>query len=50
MSWQYNGCAKWIDVVNWCRENLCGCWHTNGFETIHFNSEKDYAWFMLRWS
>lgn len=46
--WQYNGCAAWYDIFIWCQDNLKYCWH-NGFETFHFDDEKEYAWFLLRW-
>ena len=54
-SWQYNGVAPWAEIVQWCIENLYHGghyepkWHT-GPETIYFSDEKEYAWFLLRWS
>ena len=46
--WQYNGVAPWEDIVRWCYANLQGEWSA-AWETIHFKSEGDYAWFVLRW-
>lgn len=48
-SWQYNGVALWQEVWDWCRNNFDYCW-TNHYDTIHFDDEKEYAWFLLRWS
>ena len=55
-SWQYNGVAPWLDIINWCMDNLYHGghyepnWYTNHHETIYFKDKKEYAWFLLRWS
>lgn len=48
MRWQYNGAAPWDEIIEWCYANLDGKWSAN-WDTISFRSEKDYAWFLLRW-
>lgn len=54
-SWQYNGVAPWAEIVRWCMDNLYHGghyepnWYT-GPETFYFSDEKEYAWFLLRWS
>ena len=54
--WQYNGVAPWQEIVVWCMDNLYHGghyepnWFTNNRETIYFTDEKEYAWFLLRWS
>ena len=54
--WQYNGVALWIDIINWCMDNLYHGghyepnWGTNHRETLWFKDEKEYAWFLLRWT
>lgn len=47
--WQYNGAAQWQEIYIWCRDNLNHYW-SNGSDTFHFDDEKEYAWFLLRWS
>lgn len=53
MEWQYNGVAHWIEIIRWCSITF-GIgntrWYTNGWETIYFTHERDYAWFLLRWA
>jgi len=52
-SWQYNGVAPMAEVIKWCLTTFGDppvTWHSNGFETIYFRDEKDYAWFMLKWA
>jgi len=47
--WQYNGIAPFEEISDWCRNNLKG--HTYiPYETIWFSNERDYHWFLLRWS
>ena len=48
VQWQYNGCAPWNDIVQWCYPNLHGKWFAD-WETIYFKSEQDYFLFKLRW-
>jgi len=50
MSWQYNGCAKWTDITDWCDNCLEDDWYTNGSETIYFISGPAYTLFLLRWN
>lgn len=47
--YQYDGRAKWVDILAWCSKNIDGQFYCNGFETIAFDNEKAYAWFLLRW-
>ena len=48
--WQYNGCAPWDEIVQWCADHLSDkVWVTNKFETIQFYSEADYTAFLLKW-
>jgi hypothetical protein len=49
VQWQYNGCAPWNDIVQWCYPNLHSEWLAS-WETIYFKSEHDYFLFKLRWS
>jgi hypothetical protein len=46
VQWQYNGCAPWNDIVQWCYPNLHGKWFAD-WETIYFKSEHDYFLFKL---
>ena len=53
-SWQYNGVASWLDIIDWCLDNLYHGGHYepnwwSKYETIYFKDEKEYAWFLLRW-
>ena len=48
--WQYNGCAYWEDIINWCQDNIPQKYHTNGSETIFFENEKYYTMFLLKWT
>ena len=49
------GSGQWDEKVQWCRENL---YHGGHYEPnwrilypyIEFDNEKEYVWFMLRWS
>ena len=48
--WQYNGCAKFDDLIDWCSENCTmdgWDWYN---ETIYFYFGEEYTWFLLRWS
>jgi len=49
----------YTDVVHWCREQFgphprnpdaWSRWEHKYEDKIYFRDEKDYAWFMLRWS
>ena len=48
-SWQYNGVAKFEDVMFWCEEHFGNNWIWN-FETIYFKTKEDKMMFALRWS
>jgi hypothetical protein len=48
-SWQYNGAAPFIDILQWCYDNFGYDNWSATWETISFDDEKDYAWFVLRW-
>jgi hypothetical protein len=48
-----------FEILAWCsqqfgpypaRPDAWSRWVNNYSEKIHFRDEKDYAWFMLRWS
>ena len=49
-SWQYNGVAPWTDIVNWCWDTYPVGSVYHRFETIHFQNERDYTLFLLRWA
>lgn len=54
-TWQYNGVATWHEIIRWCTDNLYHGGHYepnwwSKYETIYFKDEKEYAWFLLRWS
>jgi hypothetical protein len=38
-----------VDITYWLKENCQGAYERNGRDFI-FESEKDAAWFILRWS
>ena len=48
--WQYNGVSTWDEVTAWCRTHIPNQWCTNNYETLWFNTEQAYAWFLLRWA
>jgi hypothetical protein len=48
-SWQYNGAAPFIDILQWCFDTFESANWSSNWDTISFDNEKDYAWFMLRW-
>lgn len=50
MRWQYNGVARWTDVVDWCYANLEPEQYYPRWETITFYNEQAYTLFLLRWS
>lgn len=50
MKWQYNGVAKMSEILDWCMEHILYYFWYDGFDTIHFNSDKAYTMFMLKWS
>ena len=51
----YAAGGNWEEKLNWCQENL---YHGGHYEPkwrtqypfIVFEDEKEYIWFMLRWS
>ena len=47
--WQFKGLDEFDNILIWCQVNL-----DNNFvwdwETIYFKSEKDKAFFLLRWA
>lgn len=47
--WQYNGVASWDEILTWCVANMVHR-HQTDWETIRFTDERDYVWFMMRWS
>jgi hypothetical protein len=47
-SWQYNGVAPWLQIVDWCVENTKQTY--SSCETIYFPDEREYTLFLLRWS
>jgi len=49
MSWQYNGVAPWNDIVSWCNTMIPNDVWSNGCETLSFDNEAAYVWFLLRW-
>lgn len=48
LTWQYNGCATWDDIVAWCHQNIKDYSAHN--ETIWFYTEADKTMFLLRWA
>ena len=48
-SWQFNGVAPFDDVIVWCEQHLGNNYIWN-FDTIYFKSERDRAFFLLRWT
>jgi len=46
--WQYNGAAKFTDMLIWCEQHLGNNFVWN-FETVYFKTEKDKVVFLLRW-
>lgn len=50
LTWQYNGCAPWIDILFWCNTNLGEWSYNHKFETIFFYTEADETMFLLRWA
>ena len=51
-AWQYNGCAPWADLINWCYDHL-GIEGDNWYgynETIYFHGEKHFTAFCLKWA
>jgi len=51
-TWQYNGLAPIEEIIKWCRTAFGhdnNQWHYPGHESIYFEREQDYAWFLLRW-
>jgi hypothetical protein len=50
MYWQYNGCAYWEDIVNWCNDHIAGRYKYNGWETLQFLDPAAYTAFILRWA
>ena len=50
LTWQYNGCASFDEIVKWCEEHIGTLLYSYKFETIFFYTEADYTMFLLRWS
>ena len=56
LSWQYNGVAHWVDILEWCYHNLYHGgnyepnWYTNNRDTFYFKDPKEYTLFLLRWT
>lgn len=48
--WQWNGVAKFVEIIDWCQDNF----GSNGWdfkhETFMFDDEKKFVLFLLRWS
>lgn len=49
-TWQYNGAAKWIEIIVWCMFNIDGHYDHNGADTISFTDDEAYTLFLLRWN
>ena len=49
-TWQYNGVARWYEIIEWCNEHIGTRFSTHQYETIYFVREEDYTMFMLRWA
>jgi hypothetical protein len=49
MTWQYNGCAPWTQIIAWCSLNIPGRFWIASGETIAFDDGAAYTWFLLRW-
>ncbi len=50
ISWQYNGIAPWSELIKWCSD-MFGKGNVNAtWDTIYFNTQKEYVLFLLRWS
>jgi hypothetical protein len=53
LTWQYNGCAPWEEIVVWCANHIENEWyahHDAHHETIWFYTEADKMVFLLRWA
>ena len=48
--WQYNGCAKFDAIVEWCATNCTMDGWDYHHETIYFYFGEEYTLFLLRWS
>ena len=48
-SWQYNGIAPFVEILQWCEKNFDNNWIWN-WETIYFKREEDKTMFLLRWA
>lgn len=47
LTWQYNGCAPWAEIVAWCDKNIET--YAAHHETIWFYTPEDETMFLLRW-
>ncbi len=47
--WQFNGLDKFDEILIWCEQHL-GNNFIWDWETIYFKTEKDRAFFLLRWA
>ena len=48
--WQYNGAAPFDVIIAWCHKHFEHVTWSYLNETIYFKNEKEYAFFLLRWS
>ncbi len=48
--WQYNGAEEYWRIVKWCLDTFGfeGWCYKN--EMLYFDNDKDYEFFLLRWS
>lgn len=42
--------VTWKEKLKWCEENLSESSYYLRYPWIEFDNEKDYSWFVLRWS
>lgn len=48
--WQYNGCANFDMLLDWCRANCTMDGWDYHYETIYFYFREEYTLFLLRWA
>lgn len=48
-TYQYKGIER-RDILVWCHMNISGRSYCSGPDTITFDDEAAYTWFLLRWS
>lgn len=50
LTWDYNGCAPWEEIVAWCEEHIENEWTARrDFGIVFFYTEEDETMFLLRW-